>query len=144
MSAPKLPRLEMVKVPDWNSSGDSCLARARFTRSAQFRLICASTALFTQLHVATYPVLPLSCFSFLGAWGHSWPTLPTMRSPRHQNCNVCVQTEVVLTACSWQLARRRQFVAQVLRRWSFCHCQLVLSCKDPHAHPGMQEWHKHH
>ena len=34
MSAPKLPRLEMVKVPDWNSSGASCFARARFTRSA--------------------------------------------------------------------------------------------------------------
>ena len=42
MSAPKLPRLEMVKVPDWNSSGASCLARARFTRSAQLRLICAT------------------------------------------------------------------------------------------------------
>ena len=26
VSAPKLPRLEMVKVPDWNSSGASCLA----------------------------------------------------------------------------------------------------------------------
>ena len=59
MSAPKLPRLEMVKVPDWNSSGDSCLARARFTRSAQFRLICANTTLVIQLHVATYPVLAL-------------------------------------------------------------------------------------
>ncbi len=52
MSAPKLPRLEMVKVPDWNSSGDSCLARARFTRSAQLRLICASTA----------PISPSTCF----------------------------------------------------------------------------------
>ena len=42
VSAPKLPRLEMVKVPDWNSSGASCLERARFTRSAQLRLICGS------------------------------------------------------------------------------------------------------
>ena len=44
VSAPKLPRLEMVKVPDINSSGASCLKRARFTRSAQLRLICHSTA----------------------------------------------------------------------------------------------------
>ena len=56
MSAPKLPRLEMVKVPDWNSSGDSCLARARFTRSAQLRLICTSTAL-----IATRAHLNLLC-----------------------------------------------------------------------------------
>ena len=59
MSAPKLPRLEMVKVPDWNSSGDSCLARARFTRSAQLRLICASAACIS----------PSACLKMLRAGG---------------------------------------------------------------------------
>ena len=34
LSAPNMPRLEMVNVPLLYSSGDSCLPRARFTRSA--------------------------------------------------------------------------------------------------------------
>ena len=39
VSAPNMPMLEMVKVPLLNSSGASFFALARFTRSAQLRLI---------------------------------------------------------------------------------------------------------
>ena len=36
VSTPYMPRLEMLKFPLLNSSGLSCLLRARLTRSAQF------------------------------------------------------------------------------------------------------------
>ena len=36
VSTPYMPRFEMLKLPLLNSSGFSCLLRARLTRSAQF------------------------------------------------------------------------------------------------------------
>jgi hypothetical protein len=39
-SAPYMPMLEMVKLPVLYSLGDSCLLRARFTRSCRWQTQC--------------------------------------------------------------------------------------------------------